>query len=91
METYKKIAKVFKSLASPIRIGMLILLAEREHCACEFPLLLNISQPNSSRNLNILKNAGLIQSYRDGQKIIYFINDPKIKELIELAKKIDII
>ncbi|HOJ16243.1 MAG TPA: metalloregulator ArsR/SmtB family transcription factor [Caldisericia bacterium] len=89
MKTYKKAAKIFKALSSPIRINILMLLMEREHCACEFPHLLNISQPNSSRNLSVLKNAGLIESYRDGKKIIYYINNPEIKELIEIAKKIN--
>lgn len=89
MKTYKKAAKIFKALSSPIRINILILLMEREHCACEFPHLLNISQPNSSRNLSVLKNAGLIESYRDGKKIIYYINNPEIKELIEIAKKLN--
>jgi len=89
MKTYRKTAKIFKALSSPIRINILILLMEREHCACEFPHLLNISQPNSSRNLSVLKNAGLIESYRDGKKIIYYINNPEIKELIEIAKKLN--
>ncbi len=89
MKTYRKTAKIFKALSSPIRINILMLLMEREHCACEFPHLLNISQPNSSRNLSVLKNAGLIESYRDGKKIIYYINNPKIKELIEIAKKLN--
>ena len=89
MKTYRKAAKIFKALSSPIRINILMLLMEREHCACEFPHLLNISQPNSSRNLSVLKNAGLIESYRDGKKIIYYINNPEIKELIEIAKKLN--
>ena len=84
------LSEIFQSLASPIRIGILMLLSEKEHCACEFPTLLNISQPNSSRNLSVLKNAGMVESYRDGQKIIYFIEDPGIKKLIKLASKITI-
>ena len=82
------LSEIFKSLASPIRIGILMILAEKEHCACEFPCLLNISQPNSSRNLHVLKSTGLIQSRRDGQKIIYYIEDPYIKKLIKIASKI---
>jgi ArsR family transcriptional regulator len=87
---YDELAKIFKSLASPIRIGMLILLAEKEHCACEFPCLLNISQPNSSRNLRVLRDAGLIKSYRDEQRIIYFIDDPAIKKFIESVQKLEL-
>lgn len=48
MKTYRKAAKIFKALSLPIRINILILLTEREYCACVFPCLLNISQPNFS-------------------------------------------
>lgn len=48
MKTYRKAAKIFKALSSPIRINILMLLTEREYCACEFPHILNISQPNFS-------------------------------------------
>ena len=75
------ISRQFFALSSPIRLQILQLLTEREHCACELPELLNISQPNTSRNLFVLKKVGLIRSYRDGQRIIYSLNPKVIKTL----------
>ncbi|MCE5223267.1 metalloregulator ArsR/SmtB family transcription factor [bacterium] len=80
-EKNKVIARQFFALSSPIRLQILQLLTEREHCACEFPELLQISQPNASRNLFVLKKAGLITSYRDGQRIIYSLESREIQHL----------
>ena len=67
---------------------MVELLAEREYCACEFPELLKISQPNSSRNLKVLKYAGFVDSTHEGQKNIYRLKNKKIIPLILQAKNI---
>ena len=80
-EKNNAISRQFFALSSPIRLQILQLLTEREHCACEFPELLQISQPNASRNLFVLKKAGLIRSYRDGQRIIYSLSPKEIEAL----------
>ena len=83
---YEDIAGKYFALSSPIRLKILALLTKREHCACEFPTLLGISQPNTSRNLFVLRKAGLIRSYRDKQRIIYAL---ETKELQSLAKRLN--
>lgn len=91
-DTKKKndiVSRQFFALSSPIRLQMLDLLTEREHCACEFPDLLNISQPNASRNLFVLKRAGLISSYRDGQRIIYRLEPNEIQSLTERLNELN--
>lgn len=85
-EPIDSIAKLFRAIGSPIRIKMLLLLAEKEYCACKFPVLLKISQPNSSRNLNVLKKAGLVDSYHEGQKNIYLLKNKEILSLIDHVK-----
>jgi len=82
------ISRQFFALSSPIRLQILHLLTEREHCACELPDLLNVSQPNTSRNLFVLKKAGLIRSYRDGQRIIYSLNPKVIKALTKCLNEL---
>jgi DNA-binding transcriptional ArsR family regulator len=79
---------VCRALSSSIRVKMLFLLAEKDYCACKFPDLLGISQPNSSRNLDVLRKAGLVTSYRDGQKIIYQLKHKEIISMMEQIKKI---
>jgi ArsR family transcriptional regulator len=87
-DTTKTIAAVFRILASPIRLKMIELLSERDYCACEFPALLHISQPLSSRNLAILKQAGLITSTPNGQFNIYHLKNKEVLNLIKKAREI---
>ncbi len=67
----EKLSRMFHALSSPIRLKILLYLADGEHCACEFPGLVNASQPNTSRNLLVLRNAGLVKYRKEGQKMIY--------------------
>jgi len=84
---YLDLAKVFRALGSSIRIRMLFLLVDQDYCACQFPELLGISQPNSSRNLDVLRKAGLVVSHRDGQKIIYQLKSKSIIQLMDICQK----
>jgi DNA-binding transcriptional ArsR family regulator len=85
-EQIKEMSKLFRVLSSPIRIGMLKLLSEKDYCACKFPDLLHISQPLSSRNLAVLKQAGLISSTPNGQFNIYHLENREVLDLIQKAK-----
>jgi len=66
--------KVFKALSDETRIRMLTLLSEGELCVCEIMQALDISQSRASRNLGILKDAGLLKDRRDGQWVHYSLN-----------------
>src|SRR5688572_27204575 len=65
---------IFKALADPTRRHILKMLGERDLAAGEIAKAFNISAPSISHHLNILKSAGLIDSVRDGQNIVYSLN-----------------
>ncbi len=50
---------------------MLNLLAQREHCVCEFARILRVSQPKISRHLAYLRRSGLVRARRSGKWIHY--------------------
>ncbi|MHA2232143.1 MAG: ArsR/SmtB family transcription factor [Candidatus Hodarchaeales archaeon] len=56
-----------KVIADPIRLQMLLLLRERELCACELEFILQISQPTVSYHLQKLRVAGLVDLVREGR------------------------
>lgn len=65
---------LFKALGEPIRLRLVHLLAAvkgKELCNCEFVDALEEPQPNVSRHLKILTQAGLLQERRDGRWIYY--------------------
>ena len=85
----KEIVKVFKAIGDETRIRLLKLLQQRELCVCELMQALDMTQSRVSRNLGILKNAGLVEDRRDGLWVHYSLNDeakPYVKELLEILK-----
>jgi len=72
-----ELQKCFKGLADPNRLRIINLLLHGELCGCDIQYVLNNSQPNVSRHLTYLKNAGLVQDRRDGFRIFYLLADPQ--------------
>ncbi|MFT5874301.1 MAG: ArsR family transcriptional regulator [Clostridium sp.] len=68
------INKVFKALSDGTRREILKLLSEKDMNAGEISDCFNMSKPSISKHLDILKDAELIISERNGQFIIYSIN-----------------
>jgi ArsR family transcriptional regulator len=66
-------ATLFKALGDPTRVRIVRLLASRrvEICNCEFVDTLLEPQPNISRHLAVLVQAGLVTERRDGRWTYY--------------------
>jgi ArsR family transcriptional regulator len=61
-----------RALAHPVRLGILRELFEQgEVCACDLGTAFGVSQPTISEHLRVLRQAGLVQTRRDGTRICY--------------------
>lgn len=67
----KDIVAVFKALADPTRLRIMLLLGKRELCVCELMFILGMEQSRVSRHMRVLREAGLAEDVRDGRWIIY--------------------
>ncbi len=80
--------KIISALKDNTRIRILkFLLLHKEVCVCEIEASFKMLQSRLSRHLKILKEAGFLNSRRDGKKIFYSIkksNDFKLKVLEEI-------
>jgi len=81
----------FKALADPIRLRIVHLLTRQDElCVCHFVQVLALPQSSISRHLSTLRNAGLVNSRRDGLWIHYRLaieaNSPYAGFITELAK-----
>ncbi len=83
----KLTAELFKTLGHPVRIKILQMLRNEERCVCELMEDIDIEQSNLSQHLGILKKQGLIDSRKDGQRVIYWIAYPSVKQLIVAAEQ----
>lgn len=71
---------LFKALNNPTRRKILQMLQDRNLSAGEIAEQFDISKPSISHHLDILKQARLISSKRDGQFIRYSINTTVLEE-----------
>ena len=70
--------KVMKALSDETRLRILKVLLEKECCVCEVMQALDISQSRASRNLGILRDAGLLRDRRQGQWVYYSLDGDTI-------------
>ncbi len=65
---------LFKAFSDATRVRLLNLLAQREHCVCEFQDILRVPQSKISRHLAYLRRSGLVQTRREGKMIFYALS-----------------
>lgn len=74
-----------KALAHPVRLGIVRrLAAEPEICACDFTEVFAVSQPTISAHLKALREAGVVQTRRDGTTICYSLVPETVAALRDL-------
>jgi ArsR family transcriptional regulator len=78
-----RIATVAKALGDPIRLQLIDVL--RKHagkvCVCELVPLFDLSQPTVSHHLKVLRDAGLVDSERQGLWAYYYVIPNALQEL----------
>lgn len=72
--------KLFKALNDSTRREILDLLKEKDLTAGEIAEEFHISKPSISHHLELLKNAGLVTSERNGQFIVYSLDTTALEE-----------
>jgi ArsR family transcriptional regulator len=77
--------EVFKALADPTRREILRLLRGGEMTAGELAARFDMSKPSVSHHFNVLKQAELIGSRRDGQQIYYFLNTTVMEDVLSIV------
>ena len=82
------ISSVFKALAHPTRIQIIKLLRDGEMCVCNILPSLDSEQSNTSQHLTVLKNQGIVESRKDGSKVMYSVKNREVYEMIDLAEAI---
>lgn len=83
-------AKLFAVLSDPARLEILAALAKKRGCVSELQIRTGRNQPNISQHLRILRDAGLVETRKEGQRVCYSVCKPEVKKLLLLAKKINL-
>ena len=83
--SFREANDLLKVLSHPMRLQILLMLLNRDHCVCEIIYVLKGKQNLISYNLGILKEAGLIDSYYRSKHKIYKLNDNAVN-IVRLLK-----
>lgn len=74
----------FKALADPTRREVLQLLRGGEMTAGELAAHFDMSKPSMSHHFDVLKNADLVVTRREGQQIFYTLNTTVVEDLLAI-------
>jgi ArsR family transcriptional regulator, arsenate/arsenite/antimonite-responsive transcriptional repressor len=74
---------LFKALNDPIRRDILDLLKNKDMSAGDIADHFNIGKPTVSHHLDLLRQAGLVTSEKQGQFIIYSISTTVLDEILQ--------
>ena len=83
---YGQYGRIGKALASPHRLELLELLAQGDRTVESLATEIDISTANASQHLQVLRQAGLVETRRDGLFIHYRLSDPAVFELCRAVR-----
>lgn len=69
------VSRLFKALGDETRLRIVALLAHGELCVCHLEAALDLTQSTTSRHLAVLRNAGVVDSHREGSWVYYRVAD----------------
>jgi len=67
----RPLARILRALGDETRLRIIAWLSHGELCVCHLEKALELSQPNVSRQLGVLRAAGIVESRRDGTWVYY--------------------
>jgi len=79
---------LLKALANPVRLEIIEFLRDGEKCVCEIIPALEKAQSTTSKHLDILYEAGILDRRIDGKRTLYRIKNPEIFRLLEILDKL---
>jgi len=78
--------ELLRAISDPTRLCILKRLEKGELCACKLPCLTCASQPNVSKHLRLLREAGLVMIRKDGRNRMYSLTKKARKILADVSK-----
>jgi ArsR family transcriptional regulator len=85
---YRLKAEFFRLLGHPARVRILELLRDGERSVGELQAALGLDSSGTSQHLTAMRRQGLLENRRAGTSVFYRVKDPRIFQLLEIAKQI---
>jgi ArsR family transcriptional regulator len=85
---YQMKAEFFRILGHPVRVRILELLRDGERTVGELQTELQMDSSGTSQHLAALRKNGIVEGRRDGTNVYYTVRDPRMFQLLEVARQI---
>ena len=86
--SFDTVAEIFRLLDDGSRVRIFWLLCHCEECVLNISALTEMSSPAASHHLRLLKEAGLVETRREGKEVYYRSADtPTVKLLHSMIEK----
>ena len=84
----QRYAAISRALADPKRLCVLECLSQGERSVSDLSREASCQVPNMSQHLSVLRSAGIVESRRDGNTVLYRLSDPRILEAYKLIQSV---
>jgi len=92
IEKLEKVSFILKTIAHPLRIGIISLLVENEKvCVNDICSQLESEQSLTSHHLSNMKLAGILGSERNGKNINYYLKMPEVVDVIKCMNRCEVL
>jgi ArsR family transcriptional regulator, cadmium/lead-responsive transcriptional repressor len=81
-------AALFRSLADPVRLVILLRLSEGEARVVDLTEVLGLAQSTVSKHLACLRGCGLVDFRAEGRQSFYFVSRPELLDLLRSAENL---
>ena len=88
MDPYETQSDLLKAISHPARLAILDILRDGEQCVCHMEATLDLRQAYISQQLMTLKEAGLVESRRDGLNLYYRVVKPGIFDVLDTLSSV---
>ena len=84
---YQMQAEKVRALSHWVRVAILDFLGDGEQCVCDISEHIGSERSNVSKHLSIMVKAGILESTKQGLKVIYKVKTPCILDFFSCITK----
>ncbi len=84
---YELKAEIIQAAGHPIRLAVIEFLGRGEQCVCDIVEHVGAQRSNVSRHLSVMVKAGVLESRKDGLKVLYKLRTPCIVNFLACVEQ----
>ncbi|MCE5185862.1 MAG: metalloregulator ArsR/SmtB family transcription factor [Planctomycetaceae bacterium] len=79
---FERQASIAKAIGHPVRVAVIDFLKDGEQCVCDIAAKVGSERTNLSKHLSVMVSAGVLESRKDGLKVMYRLKTPCVVKFL---------